>query len=263
MRQLLLALVIAVTAAPARAQLTTTYTGTQLVGGQQVPATAKFSVEQGRIAMVMTGGHRGRMVYDAKNQVLHVIMDEDRSYFDITKAGGAGGAGGMAAEMQKQLEKMPKEQRAAAEQMMEGMMGSVAPPPPLTYVWSHETKTVAGYECTRVDGMRGDTKVTEYCGTKSHDFTMSDGERQTMLDMQGYLRNFGISVQAGDETRAFQWDTSVDGYPIVTRCYRDGKMTLDLVLESVNHNPIPEELFELPRGYRKMDFTSMGGRRPS
>jgi hypothetical protein len=263
MRQLLRALVIAVTAAPAQAQLTTTYTGTQLVGDKQVPATAKFSVEQGRVAMVMTGGRGGRMVYDAKNQVLHIIMDESKSYFDITKAGGAGDAGGMAAEMQKQLEKMPKEQRAAAEQMMKGMMGSVAPPPPLTYVWSHETKTVAGYECTRVDGMRGDTKVTEYCGTTSSDFKMSDGERQTMLDMQGYLRNFGISVQAGDETRAFQWDTSVDGFPIVTRCYRDGKMTLDLVLESVNRKPIPDELFDLPRGYRKIDMAAMGGRRPS
>lgn len=263
MRRFLIALAIGVSAASAQAQLTTTYTGTQLVGDQQVPATARFAVEQGRVAMVMTGKRSGRMVYDAKNQVLHVIMDEDKSYFDITKAGPGGDASGMAAEMQKQLAKMPKEQRAAAEQMMKGMMGAAAPPPPLTYVWSHETKTIAGYECTRVDGMRGDTKVTEYCGTKSSDFRMSDGERQTMLDMQGYLRNFGISVQAGDETRAFQWDTSVDGYPIVTRCYRDGKMTLDLVLESVNRRPIPDELFDLPRGYRKIDFSSTGGRKPS
>jgi hypothetical protein len=94
MRRLSIALAIGVSAAPAQAQLTTTYTGTQLVGDKQVPATARFAVEQGRVAMVMTGGRGGRMIYDAKNQVLHVIMDGDKSYFDITKADGAGAPAG-------------------------------------------------------------------------------------------------------------------------------------------------------------------------
>jgi hypothetical protein len=261
MRSLLTALATCVLAVPTSAQLTTTYSGTRLVGDKQVPATAEFAVEQGRVAMVMTGGRGGRMVYDAKAEVLHVISDEDKTYFDITKAGAASGdPTGMMAQMQQQLEKMPKEQRAMAEQMMKSRMGASTPTPPLTYVWSKETKTIAGYECTRVDGMRGDDKVTEYCGTKSNDFKMSDGERQTMLDMQGYLRNFGIRVQSGDETRAFQWDTSVDGYPVLTRCYRSGTMTLDMTLTSVSRKPIPEELFELPRGYKKMDMSGMAGR---
>ena len=262
MRITLIALAICASGAPASAQLTTTYTGTRLVGDKMVPATAEFALEQGRALMVMTGGSGGRMIYDAKAEVLHVISDEQKTYFDITKAGAASGdPTGMMAAMQTQLEKMPKEQRAMAEQMMKQRMGSGAtPPPPLTYVWSHETKTVAGYECTRVDGMRGDDKVTEYCGTKSGDFRMSDRERQTMLDMQGYLRNFGIKVQSGDETRAFQWDTSVDGYPIITRCYRDGKLTLDLQLATVDRKSIPDEKFELPRDYKKMDMSRMAGR---
>ena len=250
-----LALCAAAAPAPASAQLTTTYTGTQRDGDKAVPASAEFTIQNGRALMVMKGTHAMRMIFDDRVGVLHIISDDDRNYFDITKANVASGdPTGMMGEMQKQMEKMPKEQRAQAEMMMKGMMGTTAPQPPLTYVWTKDTKEIAGYECTLVEGMRGDNKVTEYCASKSTDFTMSDAEHATMLDMQGYLRNFGISVQSGDETRAFQWDTSVDGYPVLTRCYKHGTMTLELQLASVSRQPIPDEMFEMPRGYKRMDF---------
>ena len=159
--------------------------------------------------------------------------------------------------MQQQLAAMPAAQRAMAEQMMKGMMGNVRPQ--LKYVWSTEKKKIAGYECTRVDGMRGDDKVTEYCGSTSADFRMSDAERKTMLAMQSYLRNFTIMVQTSDDgTRAFQWDTDTDGYPVLTRCYTNGTMTLDLALQSVTRQRIPDELFDLPKGYKKTDMAAMG-----
>jgi len=255
MRSLMFPLALCATAAPASAQLTTTYTGTQRDGDKDVPATAEFTIQNGRALMVMKESRAMRMIFDARAAVLHIISDDDKSFFDITKANAAAGdPAGMMGEMQKQLEKMPKEQRAMAEGMMKGMMGSAATQPPLTYVWSKDTKEVAGYQCTVVAGMRGDDKVTEYCGSKSNDFTMSGDERAPMLDMQGYLRNFGISVQSGDETRAFQWDTSVDGYPVLTRCYKHGTMTLELQLASVSRQPIPDEMFEMPRGYKRMEF---------
>jgi hypothetical protein len=134
-------------------------------------------------------------------------------------------------------------------------------PPPLTYVWSTEKKTVAGYECTRVDGMRGAEKVTEYCGSTSPDLKMTDAERKTMLEMQSYLRNFTIMVKSGnDDTRAFQWDTSTDGYPVITRCYRNGVMTLDLALQSVSRKPVPADALMLPDGYKRIELTGMTGR---
>jgi hypothetical protein len=103
--------------------------------------------------------------------------------------------------------------------------------------------------------MRGTDKVTEYCGSTSNDFRMSGAERQTMLDMQGYLRNFMIMVKSSDDaTRAFQWDTKVDGYPVVTRCFNDGKLTLELTLQSVDRKPLSDTLFAVPRDYKKMDL---------
>ena len=53
MRGLTIALAACAFALPVRAQLTTTYAGTQLVGDKQVPATAQFAVENGRVAAIM------------------------------------------------------------------------------------------------------------------------------------------------------------------------------------------------------------------
>jgi hypothetical protein len=257
MRILLFAAAFTCLAAPATAQMTTTYVGTQTVGGKTVPATAQFSVESGHVAAIMKGARAGRLVFDEKAQVLHMISDDDKTYIDIDKSSGRG-AGEMQM-MQDQLAKMPAQQRAMAEQMMKSVMS--AAPPQLTYTQGTGTKTIAGYQCTMFEGMRGADKVTEYCGTASSDFKMSDAERQTMLDMQSYLRNFSIMVRSSDDSmRAFQWDTSVDGYPVLTRCFAGGAMTLDLTLDAVNHKPIPSEVFEIPKGYKKQDMARMGGR---
>jgi hypothetical protein len=257
MRPLLIALAFLGIASPALAQFTVTYSGTQSQGGGQVPASAQFSVEDGHAAMLMKGSRSGRMIFDAKAQVLHIINDGDQTYFDIDKS--SGGAGDPMQMMQQQLEKMPAAQRAQTEQMMKSMMGSM--PSQLTYVASDERKTIAGYECTRFEGMRGSDKVTEYYGSTSPDFAMSPAERKTMLEMQGYLRNFSIMVKGPDDSmRAFQWDTSTDGYPVLTRCFTRGQMTLELTLQTLSRQPIPGEIFRLPKGYKKLDISKMGGR---
>ena len=212
MRSILFALALCGVAQSAAAQLTTMYAGTETQAGKSVPASAQFSVEDGHVAMIMKGLRSAHMIFDAKGQVLHIISDDDQTYFDIDKT--TGGQGDPMQMMQQQLANMPASQRAMAEQMMKSVMGTMRPP--LTYVWSTEKKRIAGYECTRVDGMRGDDKVTEYCGSTSADFKMSDAEHKTMLAMQSYLRNFTIMVQTADDgTRAFQWDTATDGYPVL------------------------------------------------
>jgi hypothetical protein len=240
---------------PLAAQLTTTYSGVQKDGGKTVPATAQFSVREGKIAMIMTGLRSARLLFDQKAEVLHVVSDDDKKYFDLDKKT-VGEMSGMMANMQAQLAKMPAEQRAMAEQMMKSAMGGKQPE--FAYVRTNEKLNVSGYECTRVEGMRGSDKITEYCGSTSSDFKISGDERQTILDMQGYLRNFTITVKSADEaTRAFQWDYATDGYPVITRCFRNGQMTLDLKLDSLSRQPIPSSLFEIPKGYQKMDVNSM------
>jgi hypothetical protein len=257
MRQTLIALVLCCATTRLSAQLTTTYAGVERDGDKEVPASATFSVENGRVAMLMKGTHSSRMLFDQKAQVLRIVSDDDKSYFDITKDS-RNSVDAMMATMQKQLESVPPAQRAMAEQMMKSAMGSASQQPQFEYVWTKDKQHVAGYECTRVEGMRGPTKTTEYCGTTSDDFKMSDAERQTMLDMQGYLRNFTIMVKSADDaTRAFQWDVKTDGYPVITRCYKNGKVSLDLTFQSLSRKPLSDDIFVVPSGYKKMDMMMM------
>ena len=85
--------------------------------------------------------------------------------------------------------------------------------------------------------------------------------------MQGYLRSFMIRVKGGEgdgSSRAFQWDTSVDGYPLVSRCFDHGDTTLDLRLESVDREALDKNLFDVPPGFKKQDFMGadgMGGKK--
>jgi len=261
MRNALLVLALCAAAAPAGGQFTTTYTGIQRVNDKEYPATAVFAIENGRIAMILTGAKHARMLFDDKAQVLRLVDEDSKQYVDLTKDWQAGiDPSGQLAQMQKQLESLPKEQRAMAESMMkQAMAGMASSQEQLVYNWTTDKQTIAGYECTRVEGMRGTRKVTEYCGSTSNDFKLKDSERQTVLDMQGYLRNFLITVRSTDDTqRAFAWDTKSDGYPVLTRCFDNGKITLELTLATVTRKGPTDDQFRVD-GFKKMEMPK-GGR---
>jgi hypothetical protein len=271
----LLAALACISAAPASAQLSAYYKGTVVEEGKTYDATARYSIEKGRAAFIMTGAKSNRMLFNEKDQVLHLVNDSDHSYFDMTKdmmkdmTGGMNDMNAMMEDAKKQMKNMTPEQQAMAEKMMGQMMagkGAPAAAEPETYVRSNDEKEIAGYKCRRVDVMRGEEKRAEYWGTKNKDFEMSKDERATMLAMQDYLRNFTIHVtpasSEGGSSRAFNFDTAVDGYPVITRCFKDGKPTLDLLLTAHDHAAIPDSIFEVPSGYQKMDMQSMAAPKP-
>jgi hypothetical protein len=255
------ALVIA--AGPARAQFTTFYKGVQRDGQKESPATAQFSVEEGRGAMIMKGARSSRMLFFEKEQVLRIVDDDRKAYFDLgpssmQRAGADVGAA--MANFQKMLDQMPPEQRKMAEAMMPKSAVGSTQESQTVYVRTNEKKTISGYETTRVEARRGDAKVSEYWGTTSSDLKMTPAERRTMLTMQGYLRNFLITVRSADGggLRAFEWDTSVDGFPVITRCFRGAETTLDLTLDSFHRKPLPDALFAVPPDYQKMATPGVG-----
>ena len=259
-----IALSLLCVAAPASAQFNTYYSGTERKDGKSVPATAQFSIEKGRAAMIMKGFRSSRMLFLEKQGILRMVDDASKTYFDMDHKA-TENAGAMD-PMEQALAKMPPEQRKMAEQMM-GSMES-AKPKPTTYVWTKEKQTVKGYECTKAEAMVGDEKRSEYWGTTSPDFKMTTDERNTMLAMQGYLRNFTIMVKGGEgdgSSRPFEWDTSVDGYPLITRCFSHGDTTLDLTLASFDRKPIEKDLFEVPSGFKKQELMGaegmMGGKK--
>lgn len=246
-----------VIAAPcANAALTTYYKGTVYEDGQDVPATAAMSYTDDRVTMMMSSTKRHyRMIFSVKDDLLTIVDDGNQTYVDMQ--GGIGNA--MDAQMKAQLDKMPPAQRQMAEQMMQNMRGvlSQKAAAPDEYVWSTDTETHGSYRCTWVTVMQGNVKRAAYCGTPSSDFTLSDKEHAAAIGFAHALGNSSILVsdgERGSQMRMFEWDSAKDGYPLVSRCFRDDKMILNLELESFNHDKPPKELADIPRNYRKQSF---------
>lgn len=260
----LIALILLATAAPSEAELNTYYRGVERKGSKDVPATAQFSIEPGRVVMVMKGARACRMLFLEKEGILRIVDDGEKTYFDMTKSwieSAAEGEGDLAAGLEAQLAQLPPEQREAAKALMQQSLGSTGHVSPTEYVWTKEKVKVLRYDCTKVEIKRGEEKRGEYWGTSSKDFQLSEPERRTMLAMQEYLRNFTIKVApagAGEGVRAFEWDTSVDGFPLITRCFEQGTMTLDLKAESFDRKALSKEQFEIPSGYKEFSIPAPG-----
>ena len=255
---ILAGLALCLGAAPAAAQFNAYYAGTQRVNGKDLPCSTQFSVDKGRVAVFLKGARSSRMLFTQKDGTLRVVDDATHTWFDLDRKQLAG-MGSAMADMQKQLVQMPAAQREMAEGMLKGAMDGMRPPPPSVYVWSKDTLSVNGYPCTRVDVMQGDVKRAEYWGTTSADFKLGEAEHEAVLAMQGCLRDFTIMVTSvgagGAESRPFQWDTSVDGYPLISRCFDGDVMTLDVKLERFDRKPLANDLFQVPDGYTQQHLS--------
>ena len=247
-------LLVALAAPCANAALTTYYKGTVDEGGKDVPATAAMSYTDGRVAMMMSSPtHHYRMIFQAKDDLLTIVDDGNKSYIDLQ----GGLANGMEAQMKAQLDRMPPEQRKMAEQMMQSMRGAMAQKSvPDEYVWTTDTETRGSYRCTWVNIMQGNVKRAAYCGTPSSDFTLGEKEHAAAVGFAHSLGNSSILArdERGGQMRMFEWDSAKDGFPLVSRCFRDERIILNLELDTFNHKKPPAELFDIPRDYRKQSF---------
>jgi hypothetical protein len=246
-------------ATPAFAQFSAYYEGTQIVDGKEHPVTTRYSVEPGRAVAVFHGLQDYRMIYLEKDGLLRIVDDTQKSYVDLDRKSLDQLGGGAFAQAQAEMAKMPAEQREMMEKMMGNAMAKQATP--VTYVWTKDHQTVKGYDCTHVDIMRGDVKRAEYWGTTSPDFKFDEREKQTMMGMGRSLNSMSIMAQTGGpggETRPFQWDSSTDGYPLISRCFDGDVKTLDLQLSHFDRKPLDDELFKTA-GYKKQDMSGMEG----
>lgn len=259
-------------AVPAAADFNAYYKGTQLDDGKTVPVTTQFSVTKGRCAMLFKGTRSARMLFLEKEGVLRIVDDRTKSIVDLDRQSLDHMKGDVASAMEQakaQMAQLPPEQRAMMEKMMHSAMNAPTSNPPDVYVRSDDKQTVNGYECTRVSIMAGSEKRAEYWGTTSADFKLSEDDRKTVLAMQDYLRSYTIQVASmggggGDaQSRAFTWDTSVEGFPLISRCFHGATTTLDLKLDASDRKAVSGSLFEVPSGYKKREMPTLseGGKK--
>jgi hypothetical protein len=237
-------------AAPAQAQINAYYRGTERVGTRAVPATAQLSLEKGRVAITVKGAHPFRMILVEKDETFRIIDDVDRTYLDVE----SGGDDDVMSDVEKELTDMSPEDQKLFRQTMAQALGS---PSKVTYVASKDSIRVTGVPCTRVDVLHDGVKKGEYWCTIADAYKVGDGERATMRVLNESLGGALPIVQGsgGSGVRAFEWDTSKAGFPLITRCVDGQVVTLDLTLEAFDRKPLVDAWFKIPKGYRKTEMS--------
>lgn len=259
-RRALLAAVVALGAtATARAGvLVETHTRDPRRGGETTDG--KLRIEGGHLRIDFAGEEGGgrpmSILFDGKADRLSVldhrakqVLEIDRDVMDRL--------GGEVREAQKQmrakLEKMPPEQRAMVEQMMRsaGMGGPPPTPPALEVNDTGREEKVGARTCRVYELRRAGERTGEVCAVAWKEVGLARSDFEAFRDL-GRFQERWVSTLGGRSAEAQPYEIieEVDGFPLRSREFRDGKLVSETTFGRVERRTIPASEFEVPKGYR-------------
>jgi hypothetical protein len=232
-------------------------------------STGKTTLAQ---KMYVQGGS-GRFVDEegkatiVKNGNLYFVDDKDKSYVVFDKATMQKLAARMnaAAEQAKeQLAKMPPEQRAQVEKMMAqhnmpGMGGESRHV--VEVIDTGKSDKVDGRPCKLWDVKRNGELDEQICVVPYSALPGKENFQQVFASFAKAFEEMAKSVPmlAGMMTNEFDAQAKVNGYPVRSRDYENGRLVNEeTVLKVWREEAIPASLFEVPAGYKQKTMDDMG-----
>lgn len=196
-----------------------------------------------------TQGDSTEVIFRLDKEMISTVNHRDKTYSELTfqelegsvKRAGAAMDEKMA-EVQKQLEAMPKEQREAVEKMMEGHLPKAGKEAKIEVTQTKEEKTIGGFNCTK-------TLVTQ----DGKDFFVAWTTRDVKgFDAMGkefreYSRRMAAMLPGRGKATA-EAMKQLDGFPVQTEI----PGTITMTVTKVEHRSTPEKEFEVPKGYKKV-----------
>jgi hypothetical protein len=216
---------------------------------------------QGEMLRVETGEMGGPTVI-FRDEALIILNTKERTYsrVDEEQAKALGQQlGGLMQQMQAQLDKMPAEQRAMAESMMKGRMPAQAALPEIKIEQAGSEK-VGDYACQKYIVYQDDTKTAEI-------FTAEVGAAEESMEAFHAMARFSTKLLESFQgtplaelgNHPLRLMEEVEGFPILTREFKDGRAVRETTLKSAEEKDLGDDLFSPPSGYKQADLMSMGG----
>lgn len=233
-------------------------------------------------------GGRATMIFHADRKEMIVLDDDAKSFLVLNEAamasmGGqvkdAQGQADVAMDRMKEaLENVPEEQRAMIEKMMKDQGGQaprmsqgVMPrTSPAKLQKAGETKTVNGFATTKYEVYRDRQKTRELWVTGWSEIEggkevaalfgeMADFHRDMMASFSGHSGMSGMAPGPAHDAM-FEHMKDMEGVPVLTREFEDGKTASESSLQSAKKVKIDAAEFQPPKGYTKRSM--MGGKGP-
>jgi hypothetical protein len=239
--------------------------------GSGTPTTSKMWFDGGRMRTERVEHDGDRDIVLFKDQALYTIDSKSKSYRVIDKAA-AEKMGSQVAAAKKQMEArmaaMPPEQRKKMEEMMEklgkGGAGAIMPgakPRERTLKNSGRTETVAGIKCTVWEAFENGEKEEELCAAPAASVPGGDDVIKTFRDISAMLSSFTDKLGTHSADAPWRDMETINGVPILTRDFSDGKATSETRLTVARKESVPGSSFEVPAGFtqKKLEFPGAHG----
>jgi hypothetical protein len=239
--------------------------------GSDAPTTSKMWFDGGRMRTERAEHDGDKDIVIFRNQALYTIDAKSKSYRVIDKATAEKLGSQMAAarkEMEARMAALPPEQRKRMEEMMANLgngaaaaMMPGAKPRERTLKNTGRTETVAGIKCTVWEAFEEGEKDQELCAAPAGSLPGGDEVLRTFREIASMLSSFTdkLGVHSDEPWRDME---TINGVPILTREFDDGKASSEMRLTAVRKESVPASSFDVPAGYaeKKLDFPGAGRR---
>jgi hypothetical protein len=202
-------------------------------------------------------------VFDGQKQVAYMIDVSKKTYTELSKSDLEGMRGQMdaaMAQLQKQLESLPPQQRQMMEQMMRGrggVPGAAAPQVPKVEYRPAGSDKVGQWSCTKYEGYVGQQKTTEVCTVDPKDLGLTPSDFDVARQFAEFMKT--MAPQAVDRFPVNGGaQEGFNGIPVRRTSYRNGAVETVSELTQVSHQSFPASTFEPPSDYQKQAFGPAG-----
>jgi len=206
--------------------------------------------------MKMAPNPESEVVYNQVANSMTIITHSKKVYMVMDKNFATSVKSQMDRAMAEALAKVPAEQREMLEKMMQqpmGQMDSPAAPAAADIRQTRRKDTVNGFECIYYEYYEEEHKTREYCVAQWD--ALGSGE-----DISGVVRAMAkFSTELAQEfsnmaavpmsSGPFADMSDIDGFPVLTRRFSDGRAVEETVLTKVTNKTIADSEFQPPAGY--------------
>lgn len=209
-----------------------------------------IAVKDGNVRIDEADGS-GYTLFRGKDRTLVVVDHSDRSYVEMDEATMEEMSGHVSqamAEMQRQLEQMPPEQREMMERMMGGLKDTGKSMFEVNVDRTGKRMKRGDYDCEQVFFSVGKIARSELCVVDPGKIDMPADDRRALDAMQDHMRVMAEKMSQ-DVGINFTFDfDSMGGIPVYMK--EDSEDSGEL-LKNVAKRGLDASLFEVPAGYRK------------
>jgi hypothetical protein len=211
---------------------------------QAPPNTMKMYAGNGRFRMEM---QNGQVVQIFRDQAFYTLNAAGKSYTKLDKAA-LDAMTQQANEATKSLEALlPPDQQAKKKQ---------SPKPQIDRSLKPTTRTEAaavGQTCKVWEVFTNGTKTQELCVVE---VAKLPNGKELIATMQTVGEAFKGTAASAGMSEIWQDVKTMNGYPVITRMYLNGKLFQEVKTTSMRAADTPESLFTIPAGFKEQ---KMGG----